>query len=740
MEDQEKEINIENTNINTNLEENEIPPDTDLSKKNIIEGETNLLIKEKEEAKEEEGIKNEENNEHENNKEEINLEKENVELKENINNQELNKEENVEQIVENKEGEIIEEKNEGQIMENNEEENGAPIAENDEEENAEQIMENNEENGEENNEEEIIKAEEIKEENEEQNIINEEEDKKEIQEMHKNEEIQENQELEEKNEIIPENEYIQENKDIKENEDIKENDEVVEEQENNQEEQEYEQNLEIQGNKEANIQLGEYKERQGMHIHKKEEKEEEYEERENDKEEEYNNNEENAEYLEENQNSPGQYIQNINYEQKIQYNIINQNQAEQENLKDLEEQIYQESDQIQTNSKEKERVKKYYKIKNGEPKDSIPRIHVQSSGKFTQEYETLIKERNYEIPKMRLFERIETEKAKKQKIKNESSSIKSGIKLKINDFKELIEIPKEDYGLYANKETIILEGGIETGEYKFIGEQSEWKQNTYPIEKVQISKEEVLDEISNRKKNEKQKKVTLELIDKFYTLTEFEDKEEKKIVQENIEIKDNKEKEELNIEINKQIENPTSPRDNYSKYLLEQINKIRADPQSFIGVIEDSKDNIKKDRNGRIYYNGKIKIALSEGEPTFNEAVEYLKNCEPMEGLEFSPLLTPEMPSNLEELKNKNYLRKKVEKMISNKININSYWKDIIKDPEISFLLMIVDDNSEKRGRKRNDILNKDMKYIGISSIEINGRFVSYIVLSTSLKKNNDEI
>ena len=142
---------------------------------------------------------------------------------------------------------------------------------------------------------------------------------------------------------------------------------------------------------------------------------------------------------------------------------------------------------------------------------------------------------------MRLFERIETEKAKKQKIKNESSSIKSGIKLKINDFKELIEIPKEDYGLYANKETIILEGGIETGEYKFIGEQSEWKQNTYPIEKVQISKEEVLDEINNRKKNEKQKKVTLELIDKFYTLTEFEDKEEKKIVQENIEIKDNKE-------------------------------------------------------------------------------------------------------------------------------------------------------------------------------------------------------
>ena len=40
-------------------------------------------------------------------------------------------------------------------------------------------------------------------------------------------------------------------------------------------------------------------------------------------------------------------------------------------------------------------------------------------------------------------------------------------------------------------------------------------------------------------------------------------------------------------------------RNNYSKYLLEQINKIRTDPKSFIGVIEDAKDNIKEEENDK---------------------------------------------------------------------------------------------------------------------------------------------
>ena len=181
-----------------------------------------------------------------------------------------------------------------------------------------------------------------------------------------------------------------------------------------------------------------------------------------------------------------------------------------------------------------------------------------------------------------------------------------------------------------------------------------------------------------------------------------------------------------------------SPIDNYSKYLFEQINKIRVDPLSFIGVIEDSKANIIKHRYGGYIYRDKINIALYQGEPAFNEAIEYLKSTESMGKLEYSPELTAQLPQNEKEIRDKNDLKKKVEKMLEKgQHNIKSYWKDIIKDPEISFLLMIVDDNAANGGRRRRDILNPKMKYIGISSIQINRNFVCYITLSYGLKKKD---
>jgi hypothetical protein len=43
---------------------------------------------------------------------------------------------------------------------------------------------------------------------------------------------------------------------------------------------------------------------------------------------------------------------------------------------------------------------------------------------------------------------------------------------------------------------------------------------------------------------------------------------------------------------------------------------------------------------------------------------------------------------------------------------------------------MIVDDTMNKSGNKRRDLLNPEMKYIGISSIKIEKTFVCYITLS----------
>ena len=71
----------------------------------------------------------------------------------------------------------------------------------------------------------------------------------------------------------------------------------------------------------------------------------------------------------------------------------------------------------------------------------------------------------------------------------------------------------------------------------------------------------------------------------------------------------------------------------------------------------------------------------------------------------------------------------KVENMVNKGIIVRSFWRDIIRDPDLSLLLMIVDDTGEKSGMRRKDLLDSNMKYIGINSIEINGSFACYITL-----------
>ena len=93
-------------------------------------------------------------------------------------------------------------------------------------------------------------------------------------------------------------------------------------------------------------------------------------------------------------------------------------------------------------------------------------------------------------------------------------------------------------------------------------------------------------------------------------------------------------------------------------------------------------------------------------------------------------MLTVNCPLTEEEIMDKNDLNKKVEIMTQMGTNIRSFWRDVIKDPEISFLLMIIDDNGIKSGLRRKDILSPYMKYIGISSVEIKNNFVCYVTLA----------
>jgi len=174
------------------------------------------------------------------------------------------------------------------------------------------------------------------------------------------------------------------------------------------------------------------------------------------------------------------------------------------------------------------------------------------------------------------------------------------------------------------------------------------------------------------------------------------------------------------------------PEDEFSKFLFTKINEIRIDPKSFIPIIQSNKKKIKLDKKNRLIFQSNVKVALYEGISIFDEAINSLQITQPMEKLIFNPHLCIKLPKNENEIKDRNYLKKNVDFICNNNgAIVRSYWRDIVKDPETSFILMIVDDcGTNNSGRKRKDLLNPNMKFIGINSICIGKVFSCYVVLS----------
>ena len=482
-------------------------------------------------------------------------------------------------------------------------------------------------------------------------------------------------------------------------------------------------------------------------------------------------------------NQQGQFYNNI-----INKRLLNQYGEYQSGQKSAYNQYSQEisqSSQFQGASptKKDKKIKKMKQVKK-EPKDNTT-SKPSAGGEISKRNIASRFNRRVQQPVKKVTPLISFHDISSRKIK-----LKSNLNREKEDLSEFVEIPREQYHIHANNETLYFEGGMNTGQYKFRGEETVIKQDE-KLGNVNFNEEELLEEIS-RRTSKKGKKVKYEIMDKFYSLTEFERKEKKdrryflnksneneidnskfsgslenylgfggqslnktrSNIDQNMEnqnqisihMKTNiKNESGQNVDLNESkkiikynYKNKTtiSPLDNYSRYLLEQINKIRIDPQSFIGVIEDAKANIKKYKYGGYIYEGRLKIALTSGEAAFNETIEYLKNLDSMEILEFCPLITIPVPQTEDDIKEVNYLKSKVDDMINDGINVKSFWRDVIKDPQISFLLMIVDDNGTRKGMRRKDILNPKMKYIGITSTEINGKFACYITLTNKLSIN----
>ena len=175
---------------------------------------------------------------------------------------------------------------------------------------------------------------------------------------------------------------------------------------------------------------------------------------------------------------------------------------------------------------------------------------------------------------------------------------------------------------------------------------------------------------------------------------------------------------------------------NYSEKIVEIINNIRQDPPSYADYIENSIKNIVENNNKddihktKIIYKQKIKVALTRGEPAFHEAAEELRQTGPLPPLEFVSNMCIPLPDTEEEMKDSSFLRRQIKELREQGILIDVFYKDLVKIPEVSALLMIVDDSSKNAGKKRMALLNKDFSYIGVNSKFIGKTFIAYLAFS----------
>ena len=121
--------------------------------------------------------------------------------------------------------------------------------------------------------------------------------------------------------------------------------------------------------------------------------------------------------------------------------------------------------------------------------------------------------------------------------------------------------------------------------------------------------------------------------------------EDKKQIK-NIEDDNNYSQSNYNYKSKKYIDPNGKPKDEFSKFIFNQINAIREDPQSFIDIIQKSKKNIKIDKSGIKIYKSTCKVALNKGEPAFNEAIEFLRKTKPMNKLIYNPDFVIDLPNN----------------------------------------------------------------------------------------------
>lgn len=192
----------------------------------------------------------------------------------------------------------------------------------------------------------------------------------------------------------------------------------------------------------------------------------------------------------------------------------------------------------------------------------------------------------------------------------------------------------------------------------------------------------------------------------------------------------------------KKIESEYLIKNEYNKRVFDLINKIRTDPPEYSKTVLDNIKNIiyethlvKNEETGDeedkklCLFKKIVKVNLNKGEPCFQEVANILKNTPSMDKFIFKDKLVFPLPKTEEEIVNPKHIKNMANK-IMNKTELDGYFKEYIKNPEVAVLMMIVDDTKNMSGVRRNYLLNPEFKFIGIDSKFIEKKFVAYFSFS----------
>ena len=164
----------------------------------------------------------------------------------------------------------------------------------------------------------------------------------------------------------------------------------------------------------------------------------------------------------------------------------------------------------------------------------------------------------------------------------------------------------------------------------------------------------------------------------------------------------------------------------FKEKILAEINLARTNPSYYAEKLEDMIKLIKpnksekKNKNRQIYkyvleYSHKKNIGLSTGEESFRKAIDLLRNMIPLNPLQMeSEIYIDIEKEHLTDIENVIIEKTKKIKEKFPKLKVHM---DMIRDPELSAILQIVDDTVFK-GKRREAILNPNFKLISLSQVK----------------------